>query len=305
MDQVLDRRRARAAAAVVLALGLGAFAGCTKKEPPAQAEPAPAANPAPGPVGPEPRLPGVTVELEGELRDAFFRLVERVPSPCGKPESLRKTLESDPECKRGPFAAAFLETLIDIGSTDEEAFQRYAVRYAVKPIEIDASKATRTGPPDAPVKIVEFFDFGCSHCAEAAPEMAKIEAHYGDRVTIAYMDFPIGAWPTSEPAGRAALAAAQQGKWKEYYHALMEAQPEQGEEVLVALAGKVGLDMAKFNAYRASPAAAAQMAYETAQGHKAKLQGRPAIFVNGRLVLGPQRFEWIKSWIDEELAVNR
>jgi protein-disulfide isomerase len=300
MDEVLDRRRARTVSLLLLATVSWA---CDKKghEP---SPPAPEAKPAPAPTAPEKPLPGFTATLEGDARASFFKLVDRVPSPCGKPESLRKTLETDRECLRGPFAAKFLETLVDMGASEEEAFERYAMRYALKPVEIDSSKATRSGPADAKVQIVEFFDFGCSHCAETAPQIDKVIAHYGDKVSVAYMDYPLGAWPTSEPAGRAALAAGKQGKFKEYAHALFETYQKQDEPVLQKIASDLKLDLGKWEKDRQSAELKAQMAWESAQGDKLKLQGRPAIFVNGRQVFGPPVFEWIKFWVDEELAVN-
>jgi protein-disulfide isomerase len=303
MDQILDRRRARPAAVVFAFLSL-ALGAC--KKPGDEAAPTsqpPEAKPA-EPAAPEPKLPGVNVELSGDARASVFKLIEKVPSPCGKPESLRKSLESDTECKRGRFAASFLEILIDSGSSDEEAFERYLLRYAVKPAVIDSSRAIRTGSSDAKVQIVEFFDFGCSHCAETAPQLEKVVAHYGDKVSVAYMDYPLGHWPTSEPAGRAAWAAGKQGKFVEYAHLLFEAQPKQEEPVLKAIAEKVGLDMARFDKDRNSEEAKAQIAWESEQGAKLNLPGRPAVFINGRMVFGPPVFEWMKLWIDEELAVN-
>jgi protein-disulfide isomerase len=300
MDQVLDRRRARTAAVALAAL---AAVACDKNERPGSGNKPPEQKPV-EPAGPEPVLPGVEVELTGDTRASFFRLIERVPSPCGKPESLRKSLEGDRECKRGRFAAEFLEVLLDNGSSDEEALEGYLLRYAVKPATIDSSKALRSGPADAKVQVVEFFDFGCSHCAEAAPQLAKIVSHYGDKVSVAYMDYPLGHWPTSEPAGRAAWAAGKQGKFKEYANLLFKAQPNQDEPVLKKIATELGLDLAKFDADRNSAEARAQIAWEAEQGSKLNLQGRPAIFVNGRQVFGPPVFEWMKLWIDEELAVN-
>src|SRR5687768_10036301 len=93
-----------ASAFSVLSLAL-LGASCDKKS---VAEPA---NPDPGPPAPfeappkpSDAKPTPVKTPETPPADRLGALADKLPSPCGKAHSLRKSLEGDPACKRAPFA---------------------------------------------------------------------------------------------------------------------------------------------------------------------------------------------------------
>ena len=76
------------------------------------------------------------------------------------------------------------------------------------------------GPKDAPVTIVEFFDYNCGYCRVANDWVFDtIDDRSGD-VRVIFKEYPILA-ESSILAARAALAAHRQGKYREMHVALM------------------------------------------------------------------------------------
>lgn len=44
--------------------------------------------------------------------------------------------------------------------------------------QIDLQRATQKGPAEAPINVVEFSDFECPFCAQAAPTITQLLAGY-------------------------------------------------------------------------------------------------------------------------------
>ena len=118
------------------------------------------------------------------------------------------------------------------------------------------------------------------------------------------MMFPIESnHPNARGAAQAALAAHQQGKFKEMHDKLFEVTPRVGRDQLPGYAKELGLDMAKFEADFA--AASSQVTSDLKQGDVAGVDSTPTLFFNDRKYEGPMFPRYIALWIDEELAVNR
>jgi protein-disulfide isomerase len=81
-----------------------------------------------------------------------------------------------------------------------------------------ASSDAASGPPDAPVTLVEFSDFECPFCRDAATVLRGLKERHGDRVRFVFKHFPLDAscnrhFATAHPlACQAALVAACAGK---------------------------------------------------------------------------------------------
>jgi protein-disulfide isomerase len=297
----------------VLSMALvGASCNSAKKDPagtgPGAADakpPKPDARPAQ-----EEDIPGIELAgLSPDEQQQFFRILDAAPSPCGKAHSLRVSVKTDPACKRAPFAARYVKKLATAGLEDEQFLELYKHRYQQdKAQEFNVTGAPYEGVPDAPVKIVEFFDYSCPHCKMALPMLEDVAVHYPSDVVIYFMHFPLGGpgHPNSLFLARAAVAAAKQGKFREMHKKLFAAQGEdQSEPAIKQIAKAVGLDMAKFEADYNDPKTLALVESQRKQAEDAKIEGTPAIYINGRVYSDPHELEFIKSWIDEEVAVKR
>jgi protein-disulfide isomerase len=260
-----------------------------------------------GPVDTTP-LPGVDVsKLDSDQQKEFYSLVGSLTSPCGKAHSLRTSFTTDASCKRAPFAVRYLMMLIDDGATDDIARKDWEAKYKGKPnaLKIDVSKAPHEGgAEDAPIRFVEYFDYGCPHCAAFKPMMEQVLADEAGKAVTFFLMFPIESkHPDSRSAAQAALAAAKQGKFKEMHDVLFQKTPEHNHEAVSGYAKDLGLDMTKFEADYA--AASAQVTADEKQAEALGVDSTPTIFIGDHKYDGPLGVKYLEAWVEEELAVNR
>ena len=72
-----------------------------------------------------------------------------------------------------------------------------------------------------PVELVEFGDFECPYCRDAAPSVARVLARLDGRVRLRWRHFPIASkHPHAERAAEAAEASGAQGRFWEMHDAL-------------------------------------------------------------------------------------
>jgi protein-disulfide isomerase len=251
-------------------------------------------------------LQGVDVtKLSSEKQQLFYKLVGSLGSPCGKAHSLRTSYTSDATCKRAAFAVRYLEALLEDEASEAQAREEYEKKYvqAAEPVKLDVSKAPHSGNDDAPIRIVEFFDYGCPHCQAFKPQLERVMSDENGKVVEYFMMFPLEKHTDSKSAAQAALAAAKQGKFKEMHDILFEKAPAHDHEHVTEYAKQIGLDMNRFEADYA--AEAPHVERDLKQGEAAGVDSTPTLFFNDRKYTGPTHPKYIEMWIDEELAVNR
>jgi len=77
------------------------------------------------------------------------------------------------------------------------------------------------GDADAPVTLLEYSDFSCSHCETLSPAIAELIDKYAadGRLRVVYKPVSFVNPTYSEPAAQAAICAAEQGKgWQMIEH---------------------------------------------------------------------------------------
>lgn len=85
-----------------------------------------------------------------------------------------------------------------------------------------AATEARHGTGEAPVQLVEFFDYECPFCRKAHPVVVRFASRHPE-VGIAYRHFPIDQiHPRAEGAAKAAICAEQQGEFQALHAYLME-----------------------------------------------------------------------------------
>lgn len=120
-------------------------------------------------------------------------------------------------------------------SGDVEQFPAGLLDYPLTPF---------VGPKDAKIAVVEFFDYNCGYCKQAANDLARLIEEEKGSVKFLFKELPILS-DSSELAARYALAANRQGKYLEYHLALMNSSGGYTEASLEATARQVGLDVEK------------------------------------------------------------
>ncbi|MFO1462176.1 MAG: thioredoxin domain-containing protein [bacterium] len=187
--------------------------------------------------------------------------------------------------------------------SESEAKEYLDAFFAQTPFAIDTTGRPYWGNPDAKIVIAEFSDMECPFCKVAAFNLKPILSDYKDKVKLVFMNYPLdkSCNPAMErelhqnacQVAYAAHCAAEQGKFWEYHDAAFERQPRFSPEALQKIAQKLKLDMAAFQACLSSEATKAFVSADLEQGSKAKVQGTPTVFINGRL---------FPNWISRQLV---
>ncbi len=151
-------------------------------------------------------------------------------------------------------------------------------------VPIDISGAPVLGPADAPVKIVEFSDFLCPHCATVKFLTEEIQRLYPQQVKVVFKNFPLSRDGLSIPAALAAMAAHRQGKFWEFHARLFKAQRELNPKKIRVIAQDLQLDLTRFDQDIKSQELAKYLEKDIRDGQMAGVRGTPTIFINGMLL---------------------
>ena len=112
--------------------------------------------------------------------------------------------------------------------------------------ELNKPTAGFLGNPDGHDVVVEFFDYQCIHCRDAAPELIKaVKAN--PELKIILRDMAV-LGQGSVIAARAALAAGQQGFYMPMHDELLKADVPITQQTVDASAKSIGLDISRFHA---------------------------------------------------------
>jgi protein-disulfide isomerase len=142
------------------------------------------------------------------------------------PEVIKEALE---ELERRQLAATQVKTKVTITERAKEIYR--------------AEEDLVLGNPEGKITVVEFFDYNCSYCKRAIPEVAKLIESDKD-IKFVIKEFPIlGAG--SVFAAKAALASRAQGKYAEFHHALTAMEGVKDETSVMQAAQQVGMDVEK------------------------------------------------------------
>jgi protein-disulfide isomerase len=171
------------------------------------------------------------------------------------------------------------------------------------PIEIGA--APIAGGKDAKVTIVEFSDFQCPFCAKGADILKEIKKRYGNKVKVAFKNFPLPFHNHAEQAAVAGLCANEQGaeKFWKMHDDMFANQDSLDAEGLKKTAKKIGLKLDSFEKCLKDNKYLSQVKADMDEGRKIKVKSTPTFFINGKLINGAQPFEVFSELIDEELGL--
>jgi protein-disulfide isomerase len=104
-----------------------------------------------------------------------------------------------------------------------------------------------SGPPGAPVTLVEYANFECVHCGRAHPEIKKVRKLLGDNLRFVFRHFPnVRTHPHSLRAAEAVESARAQEKFWEMVDELFAHQQSLDDHHLSKYASRIGLDGVRF-----------------------------------------------------------
>ncbi len=174
-------------------------------------------------------------------------------------------------------------------------------------IQVDIGQAPTTGGDNAKVTMIIFSDFQCPFCGRAAKTVSDIKKKYGNKIKMAFKQFPLPMHKEAMPAAEASMCVNEQGKekfWK-FHDIAFAAQDKLDAESLVKHAKAAGADEAKFKECVAAHKYADYVKKDQAYGEKLGVRSTPTFFVNGQLLSGALPIEQFSEVIDEELEAAK
>ena len=139
------------------------------------------------------------------------------------------------------------------------------------------------GSEHSPITVVEYGDFECPTCKQAAPAVKLVLERFGNRIRFVFRHFPIeSAHPHAMHAAQAAEAAGGQNKFWQMHDLLFEHQDALRKADLVRYAGQLGLDTERFADDLRERRYAERVSSDVDGADLSGVSGTPTFFINGR-----------------------
>ena len=140
------------------------------------------------------------------------------------------------------------------------------------------------GPAHATVTVIEYGDFECPNCKQAAPGVKLLLARFADRIRFVFRHFPLEeVHPHALHAALAAEAAGRQGAFWPMHDLLFENQQHLKLRQLRGYAERLELDLARFDADVSDEIDLQRIREHVEGGRRSGVRGTPTFFVNAKI----------------------
>jgi protein-disulfide isomerase len=185
------------------------------------------------------------------------------------------------------------------------AQQEAQLKNPLKPV-IEENRPMR-GAADAPITIVEYSDFECPFCGNAAKMFHQVMAKYPGKIRLYFKHMIIRSHQLAPLAAAYFEAASLQSMEKAWaFHDAVynnaETFRKEGDKFLKQTALAVGLDLAKLDGDAGSKEVQDRLARDRDESEKLEIPGTPSFVVNGVLISGAVPLEEYSRIIDMVLA---
>jgi protein-disulfide isomerase len=137
------------------------------------------------------------------------------------------------------------------------------------------------GAPHAPVTVVEYGDFECPNCKQAAPAVKLLLQRFAGRVCLVYRHFPLEeVHPHAMHAAQAAECAGEQQQFWGMHDLLFEHQQHLKPNQLRGYAEQLGLDMARYDAEMADEVYLQRVREQMEGAARSGVRATPTFFIN-------------------------
>jgi protein-disulfide isomerase len=141
------------------------------------------------------------------------------------------------------------------------------------------------GPEHAPVSVVEYGDFECPTCKQAAPAVEILLNRFENRIRFAYRHFPLEeVHPHALQAAEAAECAGAQSRFWEMHELLFAHQTHLDLRRLQGYAEQLGLDMARYTAEMDDHVYLQRVREHIDSAKRSGVRGTPGFFVDGMIL---------------------
>ena len=212
--------------------------------------------------------------------------------------------------QQAEIRATVRDYLVNNPSVLQEALDTLAARKnadRVRRAETDPRDFS-VGPANAPITVVEFFDYRCPFCLAALPwVMDTVASRHDVRFVFKELPLPIHGEATLE-ASRASIAAMPQGHYLQFHRAMLAFTGDLTSPRIDQLARQSGIDVARMRRNMSDPGVISLL--QDNRGLATDLSGAdgigtPTFLVNGRVVIGFRDSTEIEAAIRAAAAERR
>lgn len=139
------------------------------------------------------------------------------------------------------------------------------------------------GNPQGTVTLVEFTDFACTFCRSSVAEVDALIKEF-PQLKVVVRHLPILS-PQSAEAAKWGLAAAEQGRFAQFHHAMFAAG-RPSAETIAAAAQTAGLDVARARKFMADPLVNAELSGNMDYARSLGIDGTPSWVIGDQLMTG-------------------
>lgn len=137
------------------------------------------------------------------------------------------------------------------------------------------------GLKDAPVTLLEYGDYECSHCGQAHRFVKEIQKRLGNRLRFVFRHFPLTTLHAyAKHAAETAEAASAQGRFWEMHEYQFEHQQALGDDSVLQYAAQLGLDADRFEREIAEHVYTERVREDFRSGVSSGVNGTPTFFIN-------------------------
>ena len=159
------------------------------------------------------------------------------------------------------------------------------------------------GTLDAPVTIIEYGDFECPNCKQAAPAVAHLLERFDGRICLVYRHFPLEeVHPHALIAAEAAEAASEQGRFWAMHDLIFKRQPQLQLPHLREMATELDMDIGRFSAALTDHIHVHRIRGDREEGQRSGVRGTPTFFVNRKLCDVSFGIQGLVRAVEEALA---
>ena len=150
-------------------------------------------------------------------------------------------------------------------------------------VPVNASDHT-IAPAHALVTVVEYGDFECPNCKQAAPAVKLLLNRFTGRIRFAYRHFPLEeVHPHALQAAEAAESSGSQGQFWPMHDLLFDNQPHLKLHQLRSYAERLQLDIARYTAEMDDHVYLQRIREHVQSGRESGARSTPTFFVNGKI----------------------
>src|SRR5437868_12346708 len=193
--------------------------------------------------------------------------------------------------------------ILEHGEILPEAMDRYRARQAREAVLQNRQALERpyhaawAGAENGDVVMVQFFDYACPYCHQVNGDVERL-LREDPRLKVVWREYPV-LGPNSESAAVASMAAAEQGRWRQF-HARMFALGRPTEAVVQQAGRETGVTTSA-----PTEAMPAEVTRNSEMARAIGATGTPTFVIGEQVLQGAVGYEALKTAIAQARAGHR